>query len=338
MELRQIRYFTVLAEELSFTRAARRLHVSQPPLSFQIASLEAELGARLFDRTSRSVALSAAGQAFLPHAQAVLARLDEARSHVARVASGLQGRVQVGLAGSHFLGPFPQFIQQFRLQRPEVEVALNEMKPSDHLQALRDGRLDLCVSRNPLNDGQISAALLWPDPVVVALPPGHRLASRSQLGLAELQDEDFVFLRLDSSPFAMRLFDACVQAGFAPRIVQQVVEVPAALNLVAAGLGVALVPASMAMLRADAVGICSLLEPARAAGAAGTARRTRKVAGSDLNVHGHLNGDVYVLWRTEDAAPAVSQFKKLLLDWAATLPDFARQDVDRANAPEFSRP
>jgi DNA-binding transcriptional LysR family regulator len=335
MELRQIRYFTVLAEELSFTRAARRLHVSQPPLSFQIASLEAELGARLFDRTSRSVALSAAGQAFLPHAQAVLARLDEARSHVARVASGLQGRVQVGLAGSHFLGPFPQFIQQFRLQRPEVEVALNEMKPSDHLQALRDGRLDLCVSRNPLNDGQISAALLWPDPVVVALPPGHRLASRSQLGLAELQDEDFVFLRLDSSPFAMRLFDACVQAGFAPRIVQQVVEVPAALNLVAAGLGVALVPASMAMLRADAVGTCRLLGTASAAG---TARRTRKVAGSDLNVHGHLNGDVYVLWRTEDAAPAVSQFKNLLLDWAATLPDFARQGVDQANAPGFSRP
>ena len=168
MELRQIRYFTVLADELSFTRAARRLHISQPPLSFQIASLEVELGARLFDRTSRSVALSAAGQAFLPHAQAVLARLDEARSHVTRVANGLEGRVKVGLAGSHFLGPFPQFIQQFRLQRPDVDVALNEMKPSDHLQALRDGQLDLCVSRNPLNDGQISAALLWRDPVVVA--------------------------------------------------------------------------------------------------------------------------------------------------------------------------
>jgi len=131
----------------------------------------------------------------------------------------------------------------------------------------------------------------------------------------------------------MRLFEACVQVGFAPRIVQQVVEIPAVLNLVAAGLGVALVPASMAMLRADAVGTCSLLGPARAAGA-GTARRTRKVAaGSDLNRHGPLNGDVYVLWRTEDAAPAVSQFKNLLLDWAATLPDFARQGVDPVNIP-----
>lgn len=115
----------------------------------------------------------------MPHAQAVLARVEEARGQVQRVASGQQGRVQVGLAGSHFLGPFPKFIQQFRLQRPAVEIVLHEMKPSDHLQALRDGRLDLCVSRNPLEDAQISAALLWRDPVVVALPPGHRLAARS---------------------------------------------------------------------------------------------------------------------------------------------------------------
>lgn len=321
MELRQIRYFTVLAEELSFTRAARRLHVSQPPLSFQIASLETELGARLFDRTSRSVMLSEAGKAFLPHAQAVLARLNEARSHVARVASGLQGRVQVGLAGSHFLGPFPRFIQQFRLQRPAVEVALNEMKPSDQLQALRDGRLDLSVSRNPVNDEQtdsprISAALLWRDPVVVALPPGHRLGSRSQLSLADLRNEDFVFLRLDSSPFAARLFDACVQAGFAPRIVQQVVEVPAALNLVAAGLGVALIPASLAFLRTDAVDICSL-DPAPQASA--TRKRARKAAAPDIN------GDVYVLWLSDNAAPAVAEFRKLLLDWAGNLPPWTGQ-------------
>ncbi len=300
MELRQIRYFVELASELSFTRAAQKLHVSQPPLSFQIASLETELGARLFERTSRSVALSEAGKAFLPHAQAVLARLDEARSHVQRVASGLQGRVQVGLAGSHFLGPFPQFIQQFRLARPAVQVALNEMRPVDHLQALRDGRLDLCVARLPPGEpagaaGQISAALLWRDPVLVALPPGHRLASRRLLRLAELKDDDFVFLRMDSSPFAARLFDACVQAGFAPRIAQEVVEVPAALNLVAAGLGVALVPSSLALLRADAVCTCNLFE----------------ARGKD-----GLNGDVYVLWRSDDVAPAVAEFRKQLLDWA----------------------
>ena len=308
MELRQIKYFTVVAAELSFTRAAQKLHVSQPPLSFQIASLEAELGARLFERTSRSVVLSEAGKAFLPHAQAVLARLDEARSHVLRVASGLQGRVQVGLAGSHFLGPFPKFIQQFRLQRPAVEVALLEMTPAEHLQALRDGRLDVCISRNPMNETQsgtqLSASLLWRDPVVVALPPGHVLAARPELHLAELKDDDFVFLRLDSSQFARRLFDACVLAGFAPHIAQQVVEVPAALNLVAAGLGVALVPNSLALLRADAVSICRLAAPVAAAG---------------LEAPSALNGDVYVLWRSDDSTPAVAEFRQKLVDWAQVL-------------------
>ena len=315
MELRQLRYFAALAAELSFTRAARKLHVSQPPLSFQIASLETELGARLFNRTSRSVMLSEAGKAFLPHAHAVLARLDEAREQVQRVAAGLQGRVQVGLAGSHFLGPFPKFIQRFRLQRPSMEVVLQEMTPAGHLQALRDGRLDLCVSRNPLgtpqDDGQISAALLWRDPVVVALPPGHRLAARIRLKLADLRDEDFVFLRLNSSSYAARLFDACVQAGFAPRIVQQVVELPATLNLVAAGLGVALVPVSMALLRADSVSICSLSPPR-------TLKEKPAVQGKKGGAS--LNGDVYILWRTTDAAPAVAEFKKHLLDWAHALP------------------
>jgi len=310
MEMRQIRYFTVLASELSFTRAAKRLNVSQPPLSFQIANLEEELGARLFNRTSRSVALSEAGKAFLPHALAVLARLDEARSHVTRVANGLQGRVQVGLASSHFLGPFPKFIQQFRLQRPAVEVALHELKPSDHVQALRDGRLDLSVSRNPFHDAQISAALLWRDPVVVALPLGHHLAGCTQLSLAELKNEDFVFLKLDSSPFATRLLNACVQTGFAPRITQQVVEIPAALNLVAAGLGVALVPASLALLRKDAVVSCELVCPSTHSHSAEAA-----LASNPFNI----NGDVYVLWRSHDAAPDVAEFRKRLLEWASAL-------------------
>ena len=299
MELRQIKYFAALAEELSFTRAAKKLHVSQPPLSFQIASLEAELGTRLFDRTSRSVNLSEAGKAFLPHAKAILARLDDARDHVQRVAAGLEGRVQVGLAGSHFLGRFPAFIQQFRRLRPAIEVALHEMTPAEHLRALRDGRLDVSVSRNPLNDGHISAALLWQDPVVVALPPEHRLATRRRLNLGQLKDEDFVFLRLDSSSFAKRLYEACVQTGFTPRIAQQVVEVQAALNLVAAGLGVALVPASMAALHTNSVCVCAL---------------------SAAGLHkGKLNGDVYVLWRTADSAPAVAEFKNQLTAWAQAL-------------------
>jgi len=293
MDLKQLRYFTALAQELSFTRAARKLHVSQPPLSFQIANLESELDVRLFHRTSRTVELSEAGKALLPHALAVLDRIDEARHDVRRVASGLEGWVKVGLAGSHFLGPFPQFIKQYREHRPGVEVVLEEMKPADHLQALRDGRVDVSISRTPVADDQLVSHLLWREPVVAALPRQHRLAGRKRIRLADLREEDFVFLRLDSSAFAQRLFDACVQTGFTPRIVQQVIEIPAAINLVAAGLGVALVPASLARVRSDAVALCGLGSAMPAA-------------------------DVHALVRAGRLQPALREFTDSLLTWAAS--------------------
>lgn len=317
MELRQLRYFNALATDLSFTRAAKNLNVSQPPLSHQIAQLEGELGARLFDRTSRSVSLTEAGRALQPHAKAILARIEEARGHVARVASGLEGRVQIGLAGSHFMGPFPKFINEFRQMRPKVEIALREMKPAEHLHALRGDQLDICLSRTPAQDAKVNAALLWRDPVVVALPPGHRLAKRNRISLADLRNEDFVFLQQDSSAFAKRLYDACLREGFAPRIVQEVVGVPAALNLVAAGMGVTLAPASMALLRKDAIQLCTLTQSQISV----TAQEVKSVNGSDgapasALAPEQLNGDVYVLWRNKEDSPAVTEFRKSLLSWA----------------------
>lgn len=294
MELRQLRYFTVLASELSFTRAAARLHMSQPPLSYQIANLETELGARLFERTSRSVVLTEAGKALLPHAQAVLQRLEQARGDVRRTAQGLEGSVRVGLSGAHFLGPFPQFIHEYRQQRPGVDVVLHEMTPADHVQALREGALDLSISRGEAPG--LAATLLWRDELVAAMPLAHRLARRRRLRLAELRAEDFVFLRLDSSAFAQRVFEGCVAAGFVPRIVQQVVELPAVLNLVAAGLGVALVPDSLARLRRDAVATCGI--------------------GSELSAQG-VSGDVYLLQSPGEPAPAVREFVAALREWAA---------------------
>ena len=298
MELRQLRYFTVLAGELSFTRAADKLNMSQPPLSYQIASLEADLGARLFNRTSRSVELSAAGKALMPHALAVLQRIEAARDQVTRVAQGVEGRVTIGLAGSHFLGPFPQFIKQFRERRPGVEVVLQEMRPTDHVQALRAEQLDISLTREQPVDRQLAAVLLWRDPVVLAVPQGHRLAARERVRLPELKGEDFVFLRLDSSVFAQRVFDACVAAGFAPSIVQQVIEIPAVLNLVAAGLGLSLVPASLARMRRDAVAVCKLDQNLRGSGGR------------------EVRGDVYLLRRSSEQAPVVQEFADALRDWA----------------------
>ena len=293
-----MRYFTVLASELSFTRAAHKLNMSQPPLSYQIASLEAELGARLFNRTSRSVELSSAGKALLPHALAVLQRIEAAREQVARVAQGVEGRVTIGLAGSHFLGPFPQFIKQFREKRPGIEVVLQEMRPSDHIQALRAGQLDISLTRGQQADEQLVSLLLWRDPVVLAVPLGHRLALRTRIRLLELKGEDFVFLRLDSSVFAQGLFDACVAAGFVPRIVQQVIEIPSVLNLVAAGLGVSLVPASLARMRRDTLAVCSLNQ------------RLQASAGAEVSA------DVYLLRRSCEQPPAVHEVADALRDWA----------------------
>jgi LysR family transcriptional regulator, benzoate and cis,cis-muconate-responsive activator of ben and cat genes len=317
MELRQLRYFNALASDLNFTRAAKNLNVSQPPLSLQIAQLEEELGARLFDRTSRSVALTDAGRAMVPHAKAILARIEEARGHVARVASGLEGRVQIGMAGSHFMGPFPKFISAFRQMRPKVEITLREMKPADHPHALRDDRLDICLSRTPAQDEQVSAALLWRDPVVVALPPGHRLGKRNRISLADLRNEDFVFLQHDSSSFAKRLYDACLREGFTPHIVQQVVEMPAALNLVAAGLGVTLVPASMALLRKDAIQLCTLTQ-SQISISPEQVKEAHQGSGAQhaSQPPEQLNGDVYVLWHSKDDNPAVAEFRKSLLSWA----------------------
>lgn len=286
MELRHLRYFVALAEELSFTRAARRLHVSQPPLSLQIQQLEAEVGARLFNRTSRRVELTLAGQAFLGEARAVLDRLTSASRRVRDIGEGLAGRIDVGLSGSHFLGPLPRIIAGYAQSHPNVSIALHELKPAAQIEALRERRIDLSVSRTPVNDAELSSTLLWRDPVTVALPVGHALAARRRLALQDLRAEPFVMLRTDSSAYARYVLDCCVQAGFAPRTAQWVVELPAVLSLVAAGIGVALVPASLQNLFADRVRVVSL--------------------GRDAP-----HADVYAVQRSGDVTPVQQAFVRL---------------------------
>jgi LysR family transcriptional regulator, benzoate and cis,cis-muconate-responsive activator of ben and cat genes len=245
MELRHLRYFVAVAHESSFTRASERLHISQPPLSQQIAQLEDELGTRLFVRTSRRVELSMAGVAFLEHAVAILERVDHARSEVRAIGSGSAGRLDIGLSGSLLLGPLPQLIAAYRRSFPAVDVVLHEMTPAAQLEGLLDRKLALSLSRTALNDDTLRSEMVWPDPVVVALPRGHPMAQRRRLGLGDLKGEEFVLLRLDSSGFARYLHNCCIDAGFVPRVSQQVVESQAIPSLVAAGLGVGLVPASL---------------------------------------------------------------------------------------------
>jgi DNA-binding transcriptional LysR family regulator len=258
MELRQLRYFAVLAEELNFTRAAARLHISQPPLSLQIAQLERELGVKLFDRNNRRVALTEAGAAFLNDVRITLGRLADATSRVREVDQGLAGLIEIGLSGSHFMGPVPALIARYAERYPQVSVLLNEMNPIAQLEALRGHRIDVSISRTRVDDDMLRSLPLWSDPVVVALPRQHRLASRPQLALSDLTHDAFVVLRQETSGYARALAQACAQVGVALTVAQTVAEVPAQLALVEAGLGVALVPRSTCRHFGDRIVACEL--------------------------------------------------------------------------------
>lgn len=285
MELRQLRYFTVLAEELNFTRAAARLHISQPPLSAQIAQLEDELGVTLFLRDSRKVQLTDAGAAFLRDVRRIQERLKEATQRVRTVHAGLAGRLEIGLSGSHFLGPLPGIIGSLAERHPDIDVVLNEMAPNDQIEALRESRIDLSLSRQPVEDDLLCSRLLWPDPLVAALPPAHALARRKQIALESLAAERFVMLRRETSLFAEQLLQACAAAGFTPRVAQTVSEVPAQLSLIAAGLGVGLVPASTQAYQAQALVFRPLTGTQPSTGVHAVMRQDRRKAVIDTFVN-----------------------------------------------------
>jgi DNA-binding transcriptional LysR family regulator len=279
MEIRQLRYFAVLAEELNFTRAAARLHISQPPLSLQIAQLERELEVKLFDRNNRRVTLTEAGEAFLNDVRALLASLKDATVRARAVDQGLAGRIEVGLSGSHFMGPVPALIARYKASHPQVSVLLNEMNPAAQLDALRGHRIDVSISRTAVDDEELQSMPLWPDPVVAVLPKGHPLSARKRLALSDLAGEAFVMLRQDTSAFARALAETCARAGLPLSAAQTVAEVPAQLALVAAGLGVALVPRSACRHATDRIAVCTLpADIARAMVYAVTRRQGRRRA------------------------------------------------------------
>jgi DNA-binding transcriptional LysR family regulator len=261
MELRHLRYFVAVAEELSFTAAAERLRVSQPPLSQQIRDLEQELKTALFNRTSRRVELTASGIAFLEHARAILAQAEQAVEQAQAIGLGRVGTLDIGTTGSVLLGPLADLIAAYSAQFPQVVVRLYEMAPQEQQAALHARRTDISFLRRPAEDPELVAELAWPEKVGVVLRKQHPLATRHRIPLASLRDENHVFLRLRDSRFAQYLRDCCVEAGFAPRISQQVVESYSLTSLVAAGLGVALVPECLKNLSRPGIVYRPLVDP-----------------------------------------------------------------------------
>jgi len=259
MDLRRIRYFVVLAETLHFGRAALRLNIAQPPLSHQIRVLEEELGARLFERSNRRVELTPVGQALLPEARALLAQAERAGSVAARARRGEFGELRIGFTSASALTQaIPPLILAYRRRWPGVHLRIEELTTHEQLAAMLERRLDVAFVRGteaPELPDSLRAIRLLEDALIVALPPQHPLGSRGgPLSIGALADEDFVMYPQDSGTGVYdQIMGLCRMAGFAPRVTQEARSLTTIIGLVATGLGVALVPASIRSINANGV-------------------------------------------------------------------------------------
>ncbi len=259
MELRHLRYFIAVAEEGHITRAAERLAMQQPPLSRQIKAIERELDVQLLRRKPRGVELTDAGRTLLANARAILTQVDHAVDATRRTARGEQGRICVGVTPTGSFHPFvPQVIRAFRGTFPLVTLTLEEFASHELVEHLRNGRIDAAFVRSLFADpnGLVINPLLE-EPLVVALPSGHALAQSggdSALSWKALAGETFF---IPGGQYGLALYDAtivaCHAAGFTPRMGQEAPRLASTLNLVASGLGVSVVPASLRRMHMDGV-------------------------------------------------------------------------------------
>jgi DNA-binding transcriptional LysR family regulator len=269
MELRHLRYFVAVAEENHITRAAERLGMQQPPLSQQIKGLERELGVQLLRRLPRGVEPTDAGRAFLANARLILAQIDHAFATTRRTARGEMGRIAIGFTSSAPFHPFvPRVIRAFREASPLISLALDEDGTTQLIQNLREDRVDVAFIRTPVADpAGLTVDPLLEEKMVVALPDRHPLAGGKHskgtgLHLKRLAGETFIVYRRHSGPGLYdAIFAACHAAGFSPLVGQEAPRIVSTLNLVASGLGLSLVPASLQRMQMDGVTFRVLIGP-----------------------------------------------------------------------------
>ncbi|PVX85884.1 LysR family transcriptional regulator [Paraburkholderia unamae] len=249
MNLRHLEYFAVLAEELHFRRTAERLGITQAPLSLAIQALEAELGARLFHRTRREVSLTEAGMALVDDARAILARVEHAKESVWETVSGDVGRLRVGFTNASSLSPmFPKLIHAYRTQRPNVNITLTEVSSSRQLEALDQRELDVGLLRAPEAPLSSSIAItpLYTEPLLLAVQSQNRLAKVRKVRIADLRDEPFIaYPQKAGVVIHEQTLSLCAKRDFQPKVVQEAQQASTLIGLIATGLGVALVPASL---------------------------------------------------------------------------------------------
>lgn len=285
MELRHLRYFACVAEELNFRRAAARLHVAQPSLSAQIQALETELGVRLLTRSTRKVELTAAGEVFQRDVRRLLTLTDDAVAQARRADRGEVGRLRVGFVGSATYELLPRVAAAFRAECPDVTLELHgEMFTPGQVHALLAGELDVAFLRPPVDEADLTVRVLRREPLVALLPSGHRLAERDEVSLTDLADEAFVTYPSHwRSVVHDAVVAACRTAGFSPRVALETDGTSSLVSFVAAGTGVAVAPAAVRHLQV-------------------TGAVVRPLTGTDAAV------DLALVWRTADGSPALAPF------------------------------
>ncbi|MBW4450371.1 MAG: LysR family transcriptional regulator [Spirirestis rafaelensis WJT71-NPBG6] len=287
MELRHLHYFIAVAEELHFSRAAERLHISQPPLSQQIRSLEDELGVKLFERTKRQVQLTEAGKVFLERSYLVLAQLEQAIAVTQQIGRGEVGRLAIGFVGSATYTVLPDILSVFREQFPAVELRLHELTTQEQIQALHHKQVDVGIVRSAIIEPGLSVECILQESLVLALPETHPLSAQTKVSLFALADELFILFPAKMGPiFYEQIINICQQAGFRPKVAQEAVQMQTIIGLVAAGLGIAFVPASLQNFHRRGVIYRPLQEETPKTG-------------------------LYLAWRQHDSSPVIRAFLSL---------------------------
>jgi DNA-binding transcriptional LysR family regulator len=293
MELRHLRYFVAVAEELHFSRAAERVGIAQPPFSQQIKHLETEVGTQLLSRTKRRVELTAAGKVFLEEARKTLAQAEQALQMTRRAARGDVGQLSVGFVSSAVYGKFASIFGLMRARHPDVALVLQDLTSEEQYEAITAHRLDIGLVRPPTFHAEgFESRVVLREPLMLVLQEGHPLAGKKRISLAALAHEPFLLVPRQLGPaFYDQVVGMCATAGFVPRVIQEARSTQTIVSLIAGGMGVSIVPASMQSLQRVGVVYRPLQPP---------------VSTTDLAV----------LWRKNDLSPVLASFLKIVWEVA----------------------
>jgi DNA-binding transcriptional LysR family regulator len=250
LELRHLRYFKTVAEELHFGKAAARLNMEQPPLSIQIRQLEEEIGVQLFHRTKRSVNLTQEGEVFLDRVYQLFDNLEDSINTIQMINRGEIGKIIIGFIATASFDILPTIIKQYRKEYPAVQVILKQLTSAEQIEALQKGNIHVGIVSEPLENDEFSFQILRQEPLIIALPKEHPLANEtSSIDLINFANDSFIMTsRMANQVHYDGLINCCFQAGFSPKIVQETDEVSTVISLVSAGIGVALVASSIKFL------------------------------------------------------------------------------------------